>query len=333
MGNRLLQGNIILYQDIEEFVMPQPYPRITDEDNRYHSCLDTSFLQPHLENKISPQRMEELFISAIQRADQKSSRVFFKVPEDATLEQTQGVFYHAGVDLFDYFKKYYGDPPVSAIKVSGKDYKEVAMEHLMYKQIQRGRMNSGWRYQYFVVDCARECARFISVGDIGTTEGDFSAVVGINNWQFDTLNLYVSVKNRSNTMGGQDWPGAINGIETLARHDRNRVGPYICIFGIAMDITRSERRIPKTKDGHTRSSNTEVWMSNFFWPFFTNYSYVEIMQFALKTIRKFSQNESMSDQDKEFFLQGFKQECNNASLLTPEGKFKDDTAILDFFSA
>ena len=272
---------VLINEHIEGIEMPpQSYPRIDDDESKYDGCLDISYLEPHSQDRIPEQRMQELFLTAIRRADIKSSREFFNIDADASEDEIQEEYYEAGIETFSYFRRYFGDPPESAVQVSGRNYRDVGIEQLGFRQLQRGRMNSGWRYQFFVVDCARECDRFVSVGDIGTTEGDFTSVMRIHNWQHDTLNLYVSVKNRGNTMGGQDWPGAIAGIEGLASGDRNRIGPYCCVFGIAMDESRNERRIPRTRDGRARSVNTEIWMSNFFWPFFTNYSYQEIMQIA-----------------------------------------------------
>ena len=66
-------------------------------------------------------------------------------------------------------------------------------------------MNSGWRYQYIAKDCAVRSRRFITVSDIGASEADFYATMNIVDSN-KTLNIYVSIKNRANTMGGQDWP-------------------------------------------------------------------------------------------------------------------------------
>jgi hypothetical protein len=72
-------------------------------------------------------------------------------------------------------------------------------------------------------------------------------------------------------MGGQDWPKAIQALENVAKNDRNRTGPYCCIFGIAID--RGSRYIKREKKtGRAYSENTEVWLSDFFWPFFSNHS-------------------------------------------------------------
>ena len=57
----------------------------------------------------------------------------------------------------------------------------------------------------------------------------------------------------------------------------------ICVFGIAIDKgQRQIRRIGKTKAPY--SVNTEVWLSDFFWPFFANYTYAEIAKAVFEVL-------------------------------------------------
>ncbi len=105
----------------------------------------------------------------------------------------------------------------------------------------------------------------------------------------------LSTKNRRNTLGGQDWPKAIRALESVAMNDRNRVGPYCCIFGIVMD--RGQRHIKiEQKTGQTYSNNTEVWLSDFLWPFFANYSYEEIMRLVLDVLLSLQESEELATQ-------------------------------------
>lgn len=66
-------------------------------------------------------------------------------------------------------------------------------------------MNSGWRYQFIAKDAAIITQRFDSISDIGASEADFNATV-VEIKTNRPINFYVSVKNRTNTLGGQDWP-------------------------------------------------------------------------------------------------------------------------------
>ena len=146
------------------------------------------------------------------------------------------------------------------------------------------------------------------------------------------VNIYVSVKNRSNTLGGQDWPKAIQALEQVARSDRNRDGPYICVFGIAME--KGQRRIKvigKTKSPH--SFNTEVWLSDFFWPFFANYSYEEIISAVLHTLMEAGPPDPAiaSVSLPEELLESFGRNCEEYHLLDSEGRFNDVEKLVQLF--
>jgi hypothetical protein len=193
-------------------------------------------------------------------------------------------------------------------------------------------MNSGWRYQFLALTGAQKSRRFISVSDIGAAEGDFNAVISFIDSSKLPLSLYVSVKNRSNTMGGQDWPKAISAIEAYAINDRNRTGPYCCIFGIAMD--RGMRYIKNEKrTGRPHSFNTEVWLSDFFWPFFVNYGYEEIMQAVLGVLMDEYSPEKLASQIEipEELLEVFGDQCRKAKLIDDNGYFLDPYRLVNFF--
>ena len=197
-------------------------------------------------------------------------------------------------------------------------------------------MNSGWRYQYIAKDCAAKSLRFLTVSDIGAAEADFNATISIVGERKGVLNIYVSIKNRTNTMGGQDWPKAIYALEDVARTDKNRTGPYLCIFGIVME--RGQRLIKGNKKNKSPYSvNTEVWLSDFFWPFFSNYSYVEIVRSVLEIlIEEEKQKQPISQVAREAvipeeLIESFGEHCRREGLLDEEGKFNDPLKLVDFF--
>ncbi len=193
-------------------------------------------------------------------------------------------------------------------------------------------MNPGWRYQFLVIGCARHSQRFRSVSDIGAAEGDFNATIEFLDRNRKPLSLYVSVKNRSNTMGGQDWPKAIQALERVAKSDKNRTGPYCCVFGIAMDRgTRYIKRELKTKT--PRFVNTEVWLTDYFWPFFTNHSYEEVMQLVLSVLlEKFSPDDLIGELLlPPQILATFGNCCRKAELVNEGGYFTDPYKLLAFF--
>jgi hypothetical protein len=310
---------------------PQDYPRIQNPDDPYFGCLDDVELIPHF-YKIPVSQLKQLIASAISNANSKSSRAILSIPDDASPELMAKTYEKEGKVLFRYFKKYCGDPASTAHQVTGQHYKVVGREQFRNRTLQKERMNSGWRYQYLALGCAQESRRFRSVSDIGAAEADFNAVIDFINKHKLPLSLYVSVKNRSNTMGGQDWPKAISALETVAKNDKNRIGPYCCIFGIAMD--RGMRYIKYERGTNkAHSVNTEVWLSDFFWPFFANHSYDEIMTAVLDVLMEISAPDKLGvhlDIPEEL-LESFGEECGRKELIDENGYFNDPYKLVHFF--
>ena len=133
-------------------------------------------------------------------------------------------------------------------------------------------------------------------------------------------------------MGGQDWPKAIHALEDVARTDKNRTGPYICVFGIVIEKgQRSIRRNGKSKSAY--SVNTEVWLSDFFWPFFSNYSYSEIAKAVLEVLMEDAKKaEVIKETDvPEPLILAFGEECRKHRLLDEQGFFNDALRLVDLF--
>ena len=186
----------------------QDYPRIRNENHEFHGFLDESRLEDH-KKRLSPQELTEIIKDAIRYADSKSSAEFIarrKKSKGADLEKT---YEKAGKELFNYFRKYCSDPAQTALDCFEKHYSIVAKEHARNLLVQKLRMNSGWRYQYIAKIGAIESGRFVEVSDIGTSEADFNVTIKVKKSE-SLIYIYVSVKNRTNTMGGQDWPKAIH---------------------------------------------------------------------------------------------------------------------------
>lgn len=312
-------------------ISPQGYPRIEDEKERFYGYLDESLLSPHT-RKISEEDLRSIILASIRFASGKSSRQVLNAPEGATQKQRSDFYNKEGRELFNYFRVYFDDPASAAYQYIGKHYSEVASEQFRNRVLQKQRMNSGWRYQYIAEEAARRTGRFHSVSGIGTAEADFNAQISQSDASRGLINIYVSVKNRSNTLGGQDWPKSIQALEQVARDDKNREGPYICVFGIAMEKgQRRIKRIGKTKN--PRSFNTEVWLSDFFWPFFANFSYEEIVSAVLHTLMDSGPpdpaTESISLPTE--LLEVFGLHCRRHELLDSEGRFNDADKLVKLF--
>lgn len=122
-------------------------------------------------------------------------------------------------------------------------------------------------------------------------------------------------------------------MEAVANTDKNRTGPYICIFGIAMDhglrTIKNEQRT-----GEPYSTNTEVWLSDFFWPFFTNYSYMEVIQAVVATLESIDRK-GIAKVDystiPETLLNSFGGTCKDFKLLDDNGNFNDAHRLAKLF--
>lgn len=302
----------------------QRYPRLPDSD-----LLEDNKLMPH-KLKITVANLKEIILSSIETAGRKSSRAILNLSDEATEEEVRETYQKEGWELFKYFIKYCGDPASTAHQCLNRKCVDVAKEQFRNRTLQKERMNSAWRYQFIAKDTASASQRFESVSDIGLAEADFNVVVKYKRSK-SKLAIYVSVKNRSNTMGGQDWPKAIAALEREAQLDKNRDGDYICVFGISME--RGQRTIRRSqKTGNAYSINTELWFSDFFWPFFSNYSYEEIAKLVLEVLittqgQEFSDN---GDIPKEL-LNSFEECCYDAGLLDKDGYFNDAYKLVELF--
>ena len=309
-------------------VSSQNYPRINDEEDKYCGFLDIKELPVH-KNKIDIKTLNKVIINGIHYASKKSSREILSIPPDITDSELDSIYKKKGKELFAYFTKYCGDPASSAYDCLNKHFHVIAKESFRNRTIQKERMNAGWRYQYIAKEAARLSNRFESVSDINSKEADFNVITSYENTH-GQLNIYVSIKNRSNTMGGQDWPKAIRALEDAAKSDKNRAGYYICVFGIAME---KGERIIKTENssGMPYSHNTEVWFSDFFWPFFSNYSYPEIATAVLNVLLKNGDASSFDTEVPASLIEAFGEQCIKHNLLDSNGYFNDAFKLVELF--
>jgi hypothetical protein len=310
----------------------QKYPRI-DEPDKFAGFLDEKRLIPH-KKTIEDGVLKKIIERSVEYANKKSSRAILEIPDDAADEQVRAVYLKEGKSLLAYFRRYCGDPASTAYECEGRHYAEIAKEQFHNRTLQKERMNSGWRYQRIAYQCAETSHRFKSVSDIGAVEADFNITAEtVDCPEIPIINIYVSIKNRINTLGGQDWPKAIYALEDVARTDKNRSGPYLCVFGIAMERgQRTIKKNSKTKQPH--SFNTEVWLSDFFWPFLANHSYEAIML----AVSDFLAEQGLTTENRTAgipvpneLIESFGKECRKNGLVDADGKFNDRRKLVTFF--
>ncbi len=308
---------------------PQQYPRIPDNE-KLAGYLDESRLTPH-QHKLGIEKLKEIIAAAVRDANKKSSRAILAISDTASEEEMREIYLREGRKLFSYFKDYCGDPASTAFQCQGQYYSKIAAEQFRNRTLQKERMNSGWRYQFMARDCALASQRFKSVSHIGAAEADFNLCIATKDWHQPVVNIYISVKNRSDTVGGQDFPKAVAALENIAQHDRNREGPYMCVFGIAME--RGTRTVRKRKDGTYYSVNTEVWCSDFFWPFLSNLTYEEIIIAVVDVLFAQDQNIENANMDvavPDELIESFGSCCRELGLVDESGKFHDAYKLVNF---
>lgn len=304
----------------------QRYPREDDSD-----FLDTTKLKPH-EGKIPQEKLQEIILRAIETAQNKAHREIVNLPEDAHEELVASTYRKGGQDLFNYFRSYFVDPASSAYQYQDRHYSDVAKEQFRNRILQKERMNSAWRYQYIAVNVASQSRRFETVADLALSEADFCAVIRYKETHEgpnSELAIFASVKNRMNTLPGTQWPRAISALEDVAKSDKNKTGDYICVFGIS--IERGERKIKTLKNtGIPHSSNTEIWLADFFWQFFSNYSYEEIMKNVLEILITTQKPKEQEDVPSEL-IDSFGDCCREHELIDEEGYFNDPFKLVELF--
>ena len=251
------------------------------------------------------------------------------LPDNISEAEVQKIYQKEGRALFDYFQKYFGDPASTARKCINRHFSEIAKEQYRNRTLQQERMNSAWRYQFIAKDAAIASKRFESVSELGLYQADFNIVIRYKKNK-SKLAIYVSVKNRSDTVGGQDMPKAIIALEDDAKLDKNRDSPYLCVFGITME--RGLRLIRKNqKSGVPHSINTELWLSDYFWPFFTNMSYEDMMRTVLEILLTGAVGEVSGGEMPQELLDSFETCCREHKLLDKKGKFNDPFKLVELF--
>ncbi len=241
----------------------QKYPRTED-----------LLAEPYLFPRQNPPIPDDLIASAIRRAYERSlktkggdKQVIMKSPEEL-------------VKLCISHLKERGDPILSTYFYSQIDVDDVFDMDAIAHEMQRQRMKIGNFYQYLLIELMRAAQKsgksnIIAAFD-GTREGD--AVADIKTPGFDkNLRLYISVKKSSDTVGGQDVPGVISRLESVALEEKNLTSPYLCVMAIATPPRGRQvpfekaRSIKYSQRGDPYSLNCEMWLPNFLFPYITGH--------------------------------------------------------------
>jgi hypothetical protein len=94
----------------------------------------------------------------------------------------------------------------------------------------------------------------------------------------------------ADTVGGQDVPGVIRRIESVAKEEKNLTRPYLCVICIATPsggklLSYSEdRRVKCSSSGSPYSLNCEHWGPGFVFPYVTGRNAREIYMEGIKRV-------------------------------------------------
>jgi len=177
------------------------------------------------------------------------------------------------------------DPIISPYFVSLCDVNRLFELDAVSHEMQRHRMTIGVFYQYLLLELMRQRWPVFD----GPREGDI--VADIETPMFKPgLRLYISVKKSADTVGGQDLPGVIRRIESVAKEEKNLTRPYLCVICIATPSHGrllsydDDRRVKCNSSGSPYSLNCEHWGPGFVFRYVTGHNAKEIYMEGIKRV-------------------------------------------------
>jgi hypothetical protein len=205
------------------------------------------------------------------------------------------------VDLCVEHLKTRSDPIISSYFVSLCKVEDIFELDAVSHEMQRHRMSIGVFYQYLLLELMR--CRW-PVFD-GSREGDIIADIETPSFE-SGLRLYMSVKKSKDTVGGQDVPGVIKRLESIAKEEKNLTRPYLCVVCIATPsqgklMSYSDRQVKCNKAGSPYSLNCENWGPGFIFPYITGRNAKEIYLQGIKRVAK----------HLPFYSLQFRKECSS----------------------
>jgi hypothetical protein len=178
------------------------------------------------------------------------------------------------------------DPIISPYFVSFCNVDDLFELDAVSHEMQRHRMSIGVFYQYLLLELMRKRWNVFD----GSREGDIIADIETPTFK-QGLRLYMSVKKSKDTVGGQDVPGVIHRLESIAKEEKNLTRPYLCVVCIATPsqgklLSYSDRHVRCNTEGSPYSLNCEHWGPGFIYPYITGHNAKEIYLQGIKRVAK-----------------------------------------------
>jgi len=176
------------------------------------------------------------------------------------------------------------DPILNPYFVSLCDVDSLFELDAVSHEMQRHRMSIGVFYQFLLLELMRKRWPVFD----GSREGDIVADVETPTFE-PGLRLYMSVKKSKDTVGGQDVPGVIHRLESVAKEEKNLTRPYLCVVCIATPsqgrlLSYSDRHIKCNTAGSPYSLNCEHWGPGFVFPYITGHNAKDIYLQGIKRV-------------------------------------------------
>ena len=277
----------------------QPYPRENSSLLAAHSLFPP----------LSPPLSDESIIKAIDAAFDRTGRN--RVGNIRKVKSTPEEL----VNLCINHLKKRTDPILGVYFYTNCEVEEIFELDAIPHEMQRQRMNMGVFYQYLTIELMRKALKCpkcnIEAVFDGAREGDVVADIktpGLSSG----IRIYASVKKSSDTVGGQDVPGVIRRLETVAKNEKNINRPYLCVFcyatppGGVIKGYEDSRNVRYNNEGHPFSENCESWEPGFVFPFICGRLPADLYRLAIKRIGNYL----------PFYTLEHRQEC--ARLLKEE---------------
>lgn len=229
------------------------------------------------------------------------------------------------MELFKYFVKYCNDPASTSHQCNGRHYSDVAKEQFYTLSTEYACANSMLRYQAIVEIEALKSGRFRSIKKITNSDGCFSAIIDYMRRE-GSLYIYVSINSRFDLMDEEYWNELNSQLESFAIADPNRSGDYLCVIGMANE-NGDRCKLQTNSKSRLQSHSTEIWLSDFFWPFFTNFSYKEISLSVLSALIETQIPDTHEIVIPNDLIEVFGKCCRNEHLIDEIGKFNDSIKL------
>ena len=199
-------------------------------------------------------------------------------------------------------------------------------------------MNMGVFYQYLTIELMRkslkgEKCNIEAVWD-GAREGDVVAEIKTPGFK-PGIRIYTSIKKSSDTVGGQDVPGVIRRLESLAKEEKNITRPYLCVFcyatppGGVIRSYKDSRSVKCNNEGYPFSDNCESWEPGFIFPFICGRPPVDIYKLAITRVGDYLPFYSIKHRKECAHL--LKEEFSKMGLVDAHGKL-DQTKFVKFIT-